>query len=160
MRPNQNTDHAKAFYHFTNKWKIRFDYRKSLHKKISLNALIFDWIKIYFLYKKPRMETKYFKYKYILIEYKYIFSEWQNLYITKIFFFSLNINIYNFLDKKNIEYKNVFLQHFSNHIIRSLRSYFFEPMFRFCSTIPEIQKRHFVEPLFQLSRKKIIFKNI
>ena len=108
MRPNQNTDHAKAFYHFTNKWKIRFDYRKSLHKKISLNALIFDWIKIYFLYKKPWMETKYFKYKYILIEYKYIFSEWQNLYITKIFFFSLNINIYNFLDKKTLNIKTYF----------------------------------------------------
>ena len=52
MRRNQNTDHAKALRHFTNKWKTRFDYRKSLNKKISLNVLIFDWIKIYFLYKK------------------------------------------------------------------------------------------------------------
>ena len=25
------------------------------------------------------------------------------------------MNIYNFLDKKNIEYKKVFLQHFSNN---------------------------------------------
>ena len=32
-------------------------------------------------------------------------------------FFSLNVNLYNFLDKKNIEYKKAFLQHFSNHTI-------------------------------------------
>ena len=55
-----------------------------------------------------------FDYKYMLTEYNYIFFEWQNSYKTKIFFW-LNKNMYSFLDKKNIEYKNVFLQHFSNH---------------------------------------------
>ena len=50
----------------------------------------------------------------MLIEYNYIFFEWQNSYKTKIFFW-LNKNMYSFLDKENIEYKNVFLQHFSNH---------------------------------------------
>ena len=50
----------------------------------------------------------------MLIEYNYIFFEWQNSYKTKIFFW-LNKNMYSFLDKENIEYKNVFLPHFSNH---------------------------------------------
>ena len=36
--------------------------------KSSLNTFIFDRIEIYFLYKKTKMETKNFKYKYILIE--------------------------------------------------------------------------------------------
>ena len=55
-----------------------------------------------------------FDYKHMLIEYNYIFFEWQNSYKTKIFFW-LNKNMYSFLDKENIEYKNVFLPHFSNH---------------------------------------------
>ena len=61
MRRNQNTDHAKTLRHFTSKWKTRFDYRKSLNKKISSNA--------------SPMEIKVFKYKYILIENKYTFFE-------------------------------------------------------------------------------------
>ena len=48
MHRNQNTDHAKTLWHFINKSKTRFDYRKSLNKNISLNALIFEWIKICF----------------------------------------------------------------------------------------------------------------
>ena len=54
-----------------------------------------------------RKEIKIFKYKYILTEYKYIFFEWQNSYKTKIFF-SLNVNIYSFLDKKTLNIKRYF----------------------------------------------------
>ena len=38
VRRSQNTEHAKVLSYFTNKWKTRFDYRKSLNKNISLNT--------------------------------------------------------------------------------------------------------------------------
>ena len=38
VRQSQNTEHAKVLSYFINKWKTRFDYRKSLNKNISLNT--------------------------------------------------------------------------------------------------------------------------
>ena len=38
VRRSQNTEHAKVLSYFTNKWKTRFDYQKSLNKNISLNT--------------------------------------------------------------------------------------------------------------------------
>ena len=56
----------------------------SLNKKISLNTFFFHWIKIYYLYEKKSSWITFFLY--ILIEYKYIFFEWQNSYKQKYFF--------------------------------------------------------------------------
>ena len=53
-----NGVHFYGSHTYTNKWKTRFDYRKSLNKKISRNAFIFDWIKTYFLYKKTQNGKK------------------------------------------------------------------------------------------------------
>ena len=64
---------------------------------------IIHWTHFFLLINNIFFILKYFEYifkhKYILIEYKSIFFEWQNSYKRKI----------------NIAYKNVFLQHFSNH---------------------------------------------
>ena len=66
------------------------------------------------------MEIQIFKYKYILIEYKYFSLKHKIKYL-----FPLNINIYNFLDKETLNIKKVFLQHFSKHIWKVSRSNFF-----------------------------------
>ena len=61
VRRSQNTEHAKVLRYFTNKWKTRFDYRKSLNKKISLNTLFLIELKIYFsIQNKIRLEIKKF----------------------------------------------------------------------------------------------------
>ena len=74
----------------------------------------FFWLNnIYFHTKKTPFEYKNFL---------NIFFEWQNSYKTKIFFW-LNKNMHSFLDKKNIEYKNVFFQHFSNHTRALINNY-------------------------------------
>ena len=61
MRRNQSTDHAKTLRHFSNKWKTRFDYQKSLNKRDSLNALIFRLIKqnIFYIKKTPDGNKKF-----------------------------------------------------------------------------------------------------
>ena len=66
------------------------------------------------------MEIQIFKYKYILIEYKYFSLKHKIKYL-----FPLNINIYNFLDKETLNIKKVFLQHFSKHIWKVSSSNFF-----------------------------------
>ena len=38
---SQNTEHAKVLSYFTNKWKTRFDYRRSLNKNILYIKYIF-----------------------------------------------------------------------------------------------------------------------
>ena len=70
------------------------------------------------------MEIQIFKYKYILIEYKYFSLKHKIKYL-----FPLNINIYNFLDKETLNIKKVFLQHFSKHVWKVGGSNFFVVIF-------------------------------
>ena len=60
------------------------------------------------------MEIQIFKYKYILIEYKYFSLKHKIKYL-----FPLNIN------KETLNIKKVFLQHFSKHIWKVSSSNFF-----------------------------------
>ena len=61
VRPSQNTEHA-ILRQITSKWKTRFDYRKLLNKKISLNTFFLIEYKYIFLYeKKIRLKINFFK---------------------------------------------------------------------------------------------------
>ena len=59
-RRNQNTEHAKVLRYFTNKWKTRFDYRKSLSKKVSLNTFFCLNKDIFFVRKKVQWDMRIF----------------------------------------------------------------------------------------------------
>ena len=65
VRRSQNTEHARVLSYFTNKWKTRFDCRKSLNKNIFFirkkNPFEYDFLNTNHIYK-------YIKYKHILFK--------------------------------------------------------------------------------------------
>ena len=80
---------SMALPYFINKWKTRFDYRRSLNKKTYCKYVFILTKQKYIFSMKNFIEWKWkiIEYKYISTEYKYIFFEWQNTYRVKIFFF-------------------------------------------------------------------------
>ena len=104
MCRRQIADHANNFWYFTDIWKTRVSYQKSLNKK-------FHWAhfsdSIFFTWKNRGWKQKLFKYKYMLIEYVHFFLN-NKIFNWKKNFFSLNINIYYFRLKKYWRKKCIF----------------------------------------------------
>ena len=144
-----NTDHVKVLRYFTNKCKLDLTTKNHLIKKFYWTILFWLNEDIFLMWKKPRTKVSFFLNTNIFWFNINIFSLNINSYLTKIFWlnmrpfslnknccltkrsfwlFWLNRNIHNFLDKNNIKYKNVFLQHFSSHTVRHLWGSFFNPL--------------------------------
>ena len=103
----QETEHTKVWSYFTNKWKTRFVYQKSLNKNILLNTS-FSIENIFFIRKKNLFEYKNFLNTSIFWLNINMFSLNDKILTKEKYFFWLNVNIYGFLDKKMLNIKMYF----------------------------------------------------